>query len=163
MILLHLGLYGNTVWLPVSTLLGIKQALCIIHWSVDSQWGLWRLTPPCRTAWLGKKILHWFLFLQYLYVLDVNFAGVYQELIFVHGANITLEWYAHRVLLPLLVFEVSVQKTSVTSYPLHINLAVNQWRTSRDLDFSYASTWSHNNIRWLHLYILYTSNYPNLA
>jgi len=78
---------------------------------------------------------------------DINFAGVYQELIFVPGANITLEWYAHRVLLPLLVFEVSVQKTSVASYTLHINLAVNQWHASRDLDFSYASTWSHNNIR----------------
>jgi len=79
--------------------------------------------------------------------LDINFVGVFQELIFVPGAIITLEWYAHRVFLPLLVFEVSVQKVSTTSYPLHIYVDVQQWGTSRDLDFSHASSWNHNNIR----------------
>ena len=68
------------------------------------------------------------------------------------GANITLEWYAHRVYLPLLVFEVSVQKTNATSFPLHINLDVQQWGASRDLVFSCMSTWSHN-IRCFHLYV----------
>ena len=81
--------------------------------------------------------------------LHVNFAGVFQEVIFVSGANITLEWYTHRVFLPLLVFEVSVQRTRATSYPLHISLNVRQWAASRDLDFSYVSlsAWSRNNIR----------------
>lgn len=80
--------------------------------------------------------------------MDINFAGVFQEVIFVPGANITLEWYAHRVFLPLLVFEVRVQRTDLTSCPLRIDLDVRQWGTSRDLDFSYVSAWSHNsNIR----------------
>jgi len=79
----------------------------------------------------------------------INFAGVFQELIFVQGANVTLEWYAHRVLLPLLVLEVSVQRTDDTPHPLQISLNVSQWGTSRDLSFSSVSALSHNNnIRW---------------
>jgi len=65
----------------------------------------------------------------------------------VPGANITLEWYTHRVFLPLLVFEVSVQRTNAASYPLHIYLNVQQWGSSRDLDFSDVQTWNQNNIR----------------
>jgi len=79
--------------------------------------------------------------------LCIDSAGVFQELIFVNGAHITLEWYAHRTVLPLLVFEVSIHRTDTTSYPLHINLDVRQWGTSRDLDFLYQSSWSHNNRR----------------
>ena len=80
-----------------------------------------------------------------------DFAGVYQELIFVNGANVTLEWYAHRTILPLLVFQVSIQRTHATSYPLHINLDVRQWGASHDLDFSHESSWIYSNIRCLHL------------
>lgn len=80
-------------------------------------------------------------------VVDVNFAGVYQELIFSPGANITLEWYAHRTILPLLVFEVSVCRTVPSASPLHINLDVRQWAASPDLNFLNISSRSRNNIR----------------
>jgi len=82
--------------------------------------------------------------LQSLYI---GVAGVYQELIFVHGSNVNLEWYAHRTILPLLVFELSIQRTDAASYPLHINLDVRQWGASRDLDFLYESSGNHNNRR----------------
>jgi len=83
-------------------------------------------------------------FPQFMNEFGSNCPGVFQELIFVPGANITLEWYAHRVLLPLLVFEVSVQRTDASPSPLHISLNVQQWGSSRDLDFLHESTWSDN-------------------
>ena len=76
-----------------------------------------------------------------------NVAGVFQELISVPGANITLEWYAHRAILPLLVFEVYVQRTDASTYPLNISLDVRQSGASCDLDISDVSSWSNSNIR----------------
>lgn len=83
-----------------------------------------------------------------------DFAGVYQELIFVSSAKVTLEWYAHRAVLPLLVFEVYILRTDTSSDPLHINLDVRQWGASLDLDFSHESSWNHNNRRLLHVLLI---------
>lgn len=55
------------------------------------------------------------------------------ETLYTSDATVTLVWYAHRTELPLLVFEISVQQTNLTDTV--INLDVEQWGSSVDIDF----------------------------
>jgi hypothetical protein len=75
--------------------------------------------------------------ITYGFFVYVMLQGIFRETVVADGCEIRLEWYAHRVILPLLVLEIEVLRPSALSnIPLHIQLNVSQFDESPDINFT---------------------------
>jgi len=80
--------------------------------------------------------LYFLLWHYRLYIFSIRSSGIFREIIDVDDCKVILEWYAHRTILPLMVFEIEVLRSFKSSdSPLRIELNVSRLNQSPDINF----------------------------